>query len=48
MSPKWRLMGRYTHDLSETTKPGGLFFNTAVPDVATTLTDVPGQVFVAS
>lgn len=42
-----RLMGRYTHDLSETTEVGGLFFNTAVPDVATTLTDVPGQIFVA-
>ena len=46
MSPKWRFMGRYTHDLSETTEPGGLFFNTAIPNVATTLTDVPGQVFV--
>ena len=46
MSPKWRFMGRYTHDLSETTEPGGLFFTTAIPDVATTLTDVPGQVFV--
>jgi hypothetical protein len=42
-----RLTGRYTHDLSETTEVGGLFFNTAVPNVATTLTDVPGQVFVA-
>jgi hypothetical protein len=42
-----RLMGRYTHDLSNTTEIGGLFFNTAVPDVATTLTDVPGQIFVA-
>jgi hypothetical protein len=42
-----RLMGRYTHDLSNTTEVGGLFFNTAVPNVATTLTDVPGQVFVA-
>ena len=46
ISPKWRLMGRYTHDLSATTEPGGLFFNTAIPNVATTLTDVPGQVFV--
>jgi hypothetical protein len=46
MSPKWRVMGRYTHDLSATTEPGGLFFTTAIPDVATTLTDVPGQVFV--
>jgi hypothetical protein len=39
-------MGRYTHDLSNTTEVGGLFFNTAVPNVATTHTDVPGQVFV--
>jgi hypothetical protein len=45
-SPKWRFMARYTHDLSETTEAGGLFFNTLVPDVATTLTDVPGQIFV--
>jgi hypothetical protein len=42
-----RLMARYTHDLSKTTEPGGLFFGVAVPDVATTLTDVPGHVFVA-
>ncbi|HQZ16945.1 MAG TPA: TonB-dependent receptor [Vicinamibacteria bacterium] len=47
LNPKWRLMGRYTYDLSETTEPGGLFFGTAIPDVATTLTDVPGQVGVA-
>ena len=46
ISPKWRVMSRYTHDLSATTEPGGLFFNTAIPNVATTLTDVPGQVFV--
>ena len=39
-------MARYTHDLSETTEAGGLFFNTAIPNIATTLTDVPGQVFV--
>ena len=39
-------MGRYTHDLSNTTEVGGLFFTTPVPNVATTLTDVPGQVFV--
>jgi hypothetical protein len=43
---RWRLMGRYTHDLSMTTEPGGLFFGVAVPNVATTLTDVPGNVFV--
>jgi len=47
MSDRWRLTGRYTHDLSKTTEVGGLFFNTAVPDVATSLTDVPGQIFVA-
>ena len=41
-----RLMTRYTHDLSNTTEVGGLFFNTAIPDVATTLTNVPGQIFV--
>ena len=46
INERWRLMGRYTHDLSMTTEPGGLFFNTNVPDVATTLTDVPGHVFV--
>ena len=47
MNSRWRLMGRYTHDLSETTEDGGLFYNTAIPNVATTLTDVPGQVLVA-
>lgn len=46
INPSWRLMGRYTHDLSMTTEPGGLFFGTNVPNVATTLTDVPGHVFV--
>jgi hypothetical protein len=40
-------MGRHTHDLSETTEAGGLFFNTAVPDIATTETRVPGHVAVA-
>jgi hypothetical protein len=40
----WRLTGRYTHDLSETRELGGLFFNTPVPNVATTDTDVPGTV----
>jgi Carboxypeptidase regulatory-like domain len=43
---RWRLMARYTHDLSQTTEPGGLFFGTAIPDIATTRTRVPGQVFV--
>jgi len=46
VAPKWRLMGRYTHDLSATTETGGLFFNTAIPNIATTQTDVPGQIFV--
>jgi hypothetical protein len=46
LNNRWKLMGRYTHDLSMTTEPGGLFFGVAVPDVATTLTDVPGHVFV--
>jgi hypothetical protein len=46
IGPRWRLMGRYTHDLSATTEAGGLFFNTAIPDIATTLTDVPGHIFV--
>ena len=43
-SAKWRMTGRYTHDLSETREIGGLFFNTPVPNVATTDTDVPGIV----
>jgi hypothetical protein len=43
----WRLMARYTHDLSRTTEAGGLFFGTAIPDVARTHTEVPGQTFVA-
>jgi hypothetical protein len=46
LNSKWRVMGRYTYDLSETTEPGGLFFGTAIPDIATTLTDVPGKVAV--
>ena len=44
LNPKWRVMGRFTYDLSETTEPGGLFFTTAIPDIATTLTDVPGKI----
>lgn len=46
INPRWRLMARYTHDLSQTSEPGGLFFGTAIPGVATTRTRVPGQVFV--
>ncbi|MCX6550877.1 MAG: hypothetical protein NTY02_07710, partial [Acidobacteria bacterium] len=44
LNPKWRLTGRYTHDLSETRELGGLFVNMAFPGVATTDTNVPGQV----
>ena len=43
-----RLTGRYTHDLSETRELGGLFFNEAFPDVATTDTIVPGEVLAVS
>jgi hypothetical protein len=44
ISANHRLMGRYTHDLSETRELGGLFFGVVVPDVATTDTSVPGEV----
>jgi hypothetical protein len=47
IAPRWRFMARYTHDLSLTTEAGGLFFNTAIPGIATTRTRVPGHVFVA-
>jgi hypothetical protein len=40
----WRLTGRYSHDNSFTREPGGLFLNLVVPNVATTDTNVPGQV----
>jgi len=43
--PGWKIVGRYTHDLSQTTEPGGLFFGVAVPNVAATETNVPGNVF---
>jgi len=46
LNPTWRLMGRFTHDLSQSVQPGGLFFGTAVPHVATTNTDLPGTVLV--
>ena len=45
LSARWRLTGRYTHDLSETRELGGLFNGIAIPNVATTDTKVPGQVF---
>jgi Carboxypeptidase regulatory-like domain/TonB dependent receptor len=47
IKPSWRAMVRYTHDQSETVEPGGLFFAAAVPNIATTRTTVPGDVFVA-
>ena len=45
MAPNWKLVGRYTHDYSETVEPGGLFFGVVVPNVAATRTKVPGNVF---
>lgn len=49
INPSWRAMARYTHDLSETEDiVGGLFLGTiAVPNVASTITPVPGHIFVA-
>ena len=47
LTGRWRITGRYTHDLSETVEPGGLFTNTLVPNVSITHTDVPGQVMAA-
>jgi hypothetical protein len=46
MAARFRFMARYTHDSSSTTEAGGLFFNTPVPNIATTLTRVPGHVAV--
>src|SRR5437867_1310620 len=43
-----RLMGRYTHDLSQTREQGGLFFGASLPNLATTDTLVPGQVLAIS
>jgi len=44
INPNYLLTGRYTHDNSFTEEPGGLFLGLAVPNVATTDTNVPGQV----
>ena len=44
LSANWRLTGRYTHDNSFTEEPTGLFNTVPVPNVATTDTNVPGQV----
>jgi hypothetical protein len=42
-----RLTGRYTHDNSFTVEPGGLFVGLLFPSIATTDTNVPGQVAAA-
>src|SRR3954471_4814594 len=47
INPNWRVTGRYTHDNSYTREPGGLFLTLLVPNVATTDTNVPGQVAAA-
>jgi hypothetical protein len=44
VNSKYRITGRYSHDNSFTEEPGGLFLGLAVPNVATTDTNVPGQV----
>lgn len=43
-----RLFGRYTHDLNQTTEPGGLFNGINLPNIATTNTNIPGQVMAIS
>ncbi|HEY0079976.1 MAG TPA: TonB-dependent receptor [Pyrinomonadaceae bacterium] len=42
------IFARYTHDLSETVEPLGLFFGVGLPGVQTSETRVPGQVLAAS
>jgi len=44
LNPNYRLTGRYSHDNSFTEEPTGLFNSVPVPNVATTDTNVPGQV----
>src|SRR4051812_746240 len=44
LNPNWRITGRYTHDNSFTREPGGLFLTLLLPNIATTDTNVPGQV----
>ena len=39
-----RLFGRYTYDLNQTVEPGGLFNGINLPNVATTATNIPGQI----
>ncbi|MFY9556944.1 MAG: carboxypeptidase regulatory-like domain-containing protein [Blastocatellia bacterium] len=50
ISSMHQLTGRYTHDLSFTQEPGGLFQGRTfqIPNIATTKTNVPGQVFSVS
>lgn len=43
-----KIFGRFTRDNSQTREAGGLFTNIALPGVATTDTNVPGNVFAAS
>src|SRR5215471_9494490 len=47
LNPNYRLTGRYSHDNSFTEEPTGLFNSVPVPNVATTDTNVPGQVAAA-
>src|SRR5439155_19101960 len=47
VNANYRFTGRYSHDNSFTEEPGGLFLGLAVPNVATTDTNVPGQVAAA-
>ncbi len=42
------IFGRYTYDLNKTQEPGGLFNGIALPNVATTNTNVPGQLLAVS
>ena len=47
LNANYRLTGRYSHDNSFTEEPTGLFNTVPVPNVATTDTNVPGQVAAA-
>lgn len=43
-----KIFGRFTQDTSNTQETGGLFANSAFPNIATTDTKVPGRVFAIS
>jgi len=45
-SPKWQVSARYIHDSIPTEEPRGLFQASALPGVANTSTNSPGQSFV--